>query len=130
MMITKYNRKAFTLIELIVVIVILGILATVAGLAYVDVTRTYKESVAESNLRVVKSAIQIYRADHNGDYPDKLLSTAGAKDGLDYYLDNELNNILTDPSEPYKYSLSNEADKLTLTVTGPNSFKEEIVIPK
>lgn len=129
-MLSTKKKRAFTLVELVVVIVIFSVLGSVAALSYSDVTGSYKKAVAKSNLRVIKSSVQIYRADHNGDYPDKLLSTAGAKDGLDYYLDNELNNILTDPSEPYKYSLSNEADKLTLTVTGPNSFKEEIVIPK
>lgn len=126
----KKKVRAFTLVELVVVIVILGILVAIAGLSYFEFQQKAKEEVAKTNLRVIKSSVIMYRIDHNGDYPDNLLSTPGAKDGLDYYLDNELNKILTDPSEPYKYLLSNEADKLTLTVTGPNSFKEEIVIPK
>lgn len=126
----KKKVRAFTLVELVVVIVILGILVAIAGLSYFEFQQTAKEEVAKTNLRVIKSSVIMYRIDHNGDYPDKLLSTSGARDGLDYYLDNELKKILTDPDEPYKYSLSNEASKLTLTVTGPNSFKEEIVIPK
>lgn len=124
------SSKAFTLVELVIVLVILGILSGIATIVFSQSLLAHKESVAKTNLRVMKSAVQIYRADHNSDYPDKLLSTSGRQDGLDYYLDEALNKAIMNPDEPYKYSLSNEADKLTLTVTGPNSFKEEIIITK
>lgn len=124
------QRAGFTLVELVIVIVILGILAGVSTLAYRETFRAHKESVAKTNLRVIKSSVQLYRADHNGNYPSKLLSTSGSRDGLDYYLDQSLNAILKNPDEPYKYSLTLETNKLRLKVVGPFSFEEEIIILK
>ena len=51
------NRKGFTLIELIMVIVILGILAAIAVPRYVDLTSKAKDAARDGALGAIRSAI-------------------------------------------------------------------------
>ncbi len=64
----KKKQSGFTLIELVVVIVILGILATIAGTRYAAMTQSSEDSVAKANLRAIKSAITMYSAQHQGEF--------------------------------------------------------------
>ncbi len=56
------NQKGFTLIELVIIIVILGILAAVAIPRYRDLAGEARESAARSSLGSLRSAITIYYA--------------------------------------------------------------------
>lgn len=58
------NEKGFTLIELVMIIVILGILAAVAIPKYQDLSDEAKEAAARGALGGVRSAITIYYANH------------------------------------------------------------------
>ena len=56
------NQGGFTLIEVVIIIVILGILAAVAIPKYQDLTGEAKEASARSSLGAMRSAITIYYA--------------------------------------------------------------------
>lgn len=56
------NQKGFTLIELVMIIVILGILAAVAVPKYQDLSSEAKEAAARSSLGSLRSGITIYYA--------------------------------------------------------------------
>lgn len=56
------NQKGFTLIELVIIIVILGILAAVAIPRYQDMSTQAREAAARGSLGNVRSAITIYYA--------------------------------------------------------------------
>lgn len=71
----KAKKRAFTLVELVIVIVILGILAGVAAISFSNVTKDAKESVAKANLRAVKSALQMYAVENAGKYPTTINDT-------------------------------------------------------
>ncbi len=56
------NQRGFTLIELVIIIVILGILAAVAIPKYQDLSGEAREASARSSLGSLRSAITIYYA--------------------------------------------------------------------
>lgn len=62
-------RKAFTLVELIIVVSILGILAAIVLPEFQGHTKLAKEATAKDNLRVLREAIERYAAEHNGIAP-------------------------------------------------------------
>jgi len=62
------NKQGFTLIELIVVVVILGLLATIVAPKFLDKPSQAKRIVAKTNIESIKSALELYKLD-NGVYP-------------------------------------------------------------
>ncbi len=62
------KSKGFTLIELMIVVLIIGILAAIAIPKYKDITIKAKASTIIADTRVILTAAQLYLAD-NGQYP-------------------------------------------------------------
>lgn len=62
------SRRGFSLVELVIVILILGILAAVAAPRMFDTAATAKENGTRRSLTVVRNAIELYRA-QNGILP-------------------------------------------------------------
>jgi prepilin-type N-terminal cleavage/methylation domain-containing protein len=62
-------KRGFTLIELMIVIAIVGILATVAIPKFADVSKKAREAATLANLSAMRSAISIYHADTDGLWP-------------------------------------------------------------
>ncbi|MEA3506689.1 MAG: type II secretion system protein [Elusimicrobiota bacterium] len=65
------NNRAFTLIELMIVIAIIGILAASAVPKFANLINKAKESTAKGNLGAIRSAVTIYYADRL-EYPTEL----------------------------------------------------------
>ena len=61
-------RPGFTLIELMVVLVILGLLATFIGPQIMSAPDKARVSKAKNDITVLKNAVELYRAE-NGNYP-------------------------------------------------------------
>lgn len=64
------NNKGFTLIELLIVIVILGILGTYAGVKFMGRVDDAKFNQAKIQIQSFEQALKIYRLD-NGAYPSQ-----------------------------------------------------------
>ncbi len=65
----RLNKKGFTLVELIVVIAVLGILATVAVPRLGGITSDAKKAADDANIKMIQNAVELYHAE-NGELPD------------------------------------------------------------
>jgi len=61
------NQKGFTLVELMVVVVIIGVLVAIAVPVYSSVTLKAEKSAIEANLRTIDGAIMTYYATDDTD---------------------------------------------------------------
>lgn len=62
-------RAAFTLVELMIVIVILGIMAMVVVPHYVSATNSSRGAALADQVRIFREAANVYRAQHMGQWP-------------------------------------------------------------
>jgi general secretion pathway protein G len=75
------DRKAFTLVELVVVVLIIGIIAAVAAPRMFDTAKDARESSTRQSLIVLRDAIELYNS-RNSAYP----TVAALKTALATYL--------------------------------------------
>ena len=79
---TMNRRGAFTLIEVLIVVVIMAILAATIIPQFTDSTKDAKSSTVQFNLHTLRSQIQLYRTQHAGLAPTgtlaELLTTTDA----------------------------------------------------
>ena len=68
---TRAAERGFTLLELIVVVAIVGILATIAMPALKDMPRRAQEAVLKTNLRTIRDLLDQHYGD-KGQYPPTL----------------------------------------------------------
>jgi prepilin-type N-terminal cleavage/methylation domain-containing protein len=72
MMTTPIRRaaaKGFTLIELLIVVIIIAILAAIAIPQFSNTAGDAQESALDANLNTMRSAIELYRVQHNQVFP-------------------------------------------------------------
>jgi prepilin-type N-terminal cleavage/methylation domain-containing protein len=77
------NQKGFTLIEMIIVVIIMGILAAVIIPQIAVTTGDAQLSTLQTDLTALRNAVEIYYAQHNSAYPgarDILTGAAPADD--------------------------------------------------
>ena len=78
---TMVSQAGFTLIEMLIVIVVLGILAMIIVPQITVSTDDAKISTLQTNLSGVRSAIETYYAQHDNKYPGELKETDGSAIG-------------------------------------------------
>lgn len=66
------SSRGFTIVELVVVIVVIGILASITIVAYSGVTNSANKTSAQANATSVQKVAEAYNAD-NGQYPTTTL---------------------------------------------------------
>ena len=63
-------KKAFTIIELIMVIVIIGFLAAIAVPRMSNTQKLANDSAAKANVEIISAALENYATGNNGSYTD------------------------------------------------------------
>jgi prepilin-type N-terminal cleavage/methylation domain-containing protein len=81
----EQNKAGFTLVELMVVVVVIGILVAIAVPVYNSITIRVEQATIENNLRVLDSAIMMYHA-KNGQYPTSDFVTG--EDGMEWIMNS------------------------------------------
>jgi general secretion pathway protein G len=62
-------RSGFTLVEILIVVIILGILAAIVIPEFTDASTQARESTLRSNLQAMRSQIELYKIQHNDNPP-------------------------------------------------------------
>lgn len=65
----KMTKRAFTLVEMLIVIVIIGILAAALIPRLTGIQGRARDTSRQGHLNQINSALQLYAVDHNGWYP-------------------------------------------------------------
>ena len=63
------NESGFTLVELLIVVIILGILAAVVIPQFNSAAAESKESALSANLATIRQAIELYKVQHDDNFP-------------------------------------------------------------
>jgi len=75
---TRYARKAgFTLVEILIVVVILGILAAIVIPQFSSASESAKASSLLTQLQTIRSQIELYQVQHQGNYPAVITNSDG-----------------------------------------------------
>lgn len=113
MIFEKKKLKAFTLIELVIVIAILAILMAIAIPKFQEAKERAAITAHNANVRAIENAASLYLIDH----PDHPKNTSHATDKTIYLSD--LEGYLQDSNniKPYKGG-ETESTQFTITVNG------------
>ena len=79
-------RRGFTLIEILIVVVILGILAAIVIPQFTNASQEAAESSVKSQLQTVRSQIELFRVRNNGNLPVDFNDLLTPPNGEDPYL--------------------------------------------
>ena len=107
-------KKGFTLVELVVVVLILGILAAVAAPRMFDLASEARHSAVVQSLAVVRNAIEMHKAAH-GELPGEAGTEADLKADLRPFLQRFPENPLKGTS---KISVKTDGVAIAGTVSG------------
>lgn len=69
MTVRSLKAKGFTLVEILIVVVILGILAAIVIPQFTSASESAKASSLVTQLQTLRSQLELYQLQHNGDYP-------------------------------------------------------------
>lgn len=112
---TNRWRSAFTLIEVLIVVIIMAVLAATIIPQFADSTTDAKQSAVEFNLHTLRSQVELYKM-HDGSYPPTLNDlTSTTADGFGPYIDAV-------PDNPFNGSSAEAA--VGAVPAGPNGTGE------
>ena len=124
----KLNKKGFTLVELMIVVVILGILVIVAVPIFSVVTKGAKTRTCEANMRIIRGNLVEYMlgiATVNGEpYEFDLYSTSGVDVSEVFYDDDDFKSLFDGGDVPMCTN-GNTPTPYLIKATGPNTFSIE-----
>lgn len=107
-MIKRQNLAGFTLLELMIVVAVIGILASIAVPTYIKVVERARSKEGISNLMIIRAAERIYRLENGTYYASGLIDEINSNLNID--IDENL----------FTYTISATATTFTATATRIN----------
>ncbi len=97
------RTEAFTLIEMMAVVIIIGILAAIIAPPIINRITVAEDVAARQDIRTIEQAIAFYRMD-TGTYPDSIRDLTNAPASVPFWRGPYLPRIPTDPwNQTYHY---------------------------
>lgn len=115
-----HKRKGFTLVELVVVVMILGILAAVAAPKLLNTSGTATDNGLLQTLAVVRDAIERYAAENNGSLPGDAGTDADFKADLTEYLRGNFPKCPVGPQKDDGVLVETDSGAVMEGVAAPN----------
>jgi general secretion pathway protein G len=115
------SKSGFTLVEILIVVVILGILAAIVIPQFSEASTEARTSSVKSNLQMVRSQIELYKIQHADDLPGTAVAGVTFEDALLEKTDIDGDDTGTDDYGPYmqKFPINalNDSAVVTLDAT-------------
>lgn len=74
------KNSAFTLVEILIVVIILGILAAIVIPQFTEASNDARESALQSDLQTVRSQLELYKVQHLERYPNQISTVSTDSD--------------------------------------------------
>jgi prepilin-type N-terminal cleavage/methylation domain-containing protein len=101
---TRNPLRGFSLIELLIVIILLGVLATIAIPQFANASAEAKEGSLATIVQTVRSQVAIYKLQHGDQLPDLAAASAGS-DHFRPLLDTSVYGVPPQTYGPYLLSV-------------------------
>ena len=112
------NEKAFTLIELLIVVALIGILSSIGVITFQGQIKASKQKKAEINLNSVNLALQEYKS-NNGNYGSSISCSSNSNNTIDTNLFDGVQNLTGD--ETFQYCINVSGSNFTITAKNPTT---------
>lgn len=127
-MMKKKNSRGFSIPELLAVIVIMGILVTIATASYNEISRSLKQKTYDNKISLIKTKAIEYAMDNKVDVGTISVATLLQEGYLDMdanledeYGNNKLSNPLGGYLDCYKIDINKYIDDYDVDITNDNS---------
>ena len=128
----KFKNEGFTLVEILIVVIILGILAAIVIPQFTEASNDARKSALVSDLQTVRSQLQLYKVQHLECYPDSNDMATGVNqltsrtnkageigtDSTDFPLGPYLHKF---PSNPYISGVGSDPDGVVKSAADPST---------
>ena len=112
------TKKAFTLIELLIVVALIGILSSIGVLTFQGTIKSSKQKKAEINLNSINLAQQEYKS-NNGSYYYFSSCSSNSNSTIDTNLFDGVQNLSGDDS--FQYCIYGSGSNFTIKATNPST---------
>jgi type IV pilus assembly protein PilA len=110
-----HGESGFTLVELLVVMLILGLLAAIAIPSFFNQRDKARDADAKAHARTAQTAIETYATDHGGSYEG---ADADALKAVESTLNDSTGLVVNSATEKaYSITVDSEVDGQTFTIT-------------